>query len=252
MSSTIESKSSLQNILQTIRDPPEFKQVADEINRGARVVSISGLVAGSARALALAALQRETGKLFVVVAQANRDLEPWEEDLRFWYCALAGKQSCDQEVLLLPSSESDPYAGSSPHPDTLERRALTLWRLAHGQQDFLLLTARALSRRTVMPEEIAQAGALLKRSETQSPEELVEQLVAAGYVREDPIGAVGEFSMRGGILDIWSPGEQQPVRIEFFGDEIDSIRTFDPETQLSTSQLGEIEIVPMRELVVRP
>jgi transcription-repair coupling factor (superfamily II helicase) len=252
MSSTIESKSSLQNILQAIRDLPEFKQVADEINRGARVVSISGLVAGSARALALAALQRETGKLFAVVAQANRDLEPWEEDLRFWYCALAGKQSCDQEVLLLPSSESDPYAGSSPHPDTLERRALTLWRLAHGPQDFLLLTARALSRRTVMPEEIAQAGALLKRSETQSPEELVEQLVAAGYVREDPIGAVGEFSMRGGILDIWSPGEQQPVRVEFFGDEIDSIRTFDPETQLSTSQLGEIEIVPMRELVVRP
>jgi hypothetical protein len=97
-------------------------------------------------ALALAALQRETGKLFAVVAQSNRDLEPWESDLRFWYCALAGKTSCETEVLTLPSSESDPYAGSSPHPETLERRALTLWRLAHHSQDFVLLTARALSR----------------------------------------------------------------------------------------------------------
>jgi transcription-repair coupling factor (superfamily II helicase) len=252
MSRTIESNSGVQQTLQRISETSEVKRVVDEINRGARVISISGLVAGSARALALATLQRETGKPFALVTQANRDLEPWEEDLRFWYCALAGKQSCDREVLLLPSSESDPYAGSSPHPDTLERRALTLWRLAQGRQDFLLLTARALSRRTVMPEEILQAGALLKRSETQPPEELVEQLVAAGYMREDPIGAVGEFSMRGGILDVWSPGQQQPVRIEFFGDEIDSIRAFDPETQLSTNQLSEIEIVPMRELVVRP
>ncbi len=252
MSRTIESNSSLQNTLQRVSETPDFKRVVDEINRGAQVVSISGLVAGSARALVLAALQHETRKLFAVVTQANRDLEPWEDDLRFWYCALAGKQSCDQEVLLLPSSESDSYAGSSPHPDTLERRALTLWRLAHGRPDFVLLTARALARRTVMPQEITQAGALLKRSETQSPEELAEQLVAAGYVREDPIGAVGEFSIRGGILDVWSPGQPQPVRIEFFGDEIDSIRTFDPETQLSTTQLSEIEIVPMRELVVRP
>ena len=126
MSRTIESNSSLQNTLQRVTETPDFRRVVDEINRGARVVSISGLVAGSARALALAALQHETKKLFTVVTQANRDLEPWEEDLRFWYCALAGKKSCEHEVLTLPSSESDPYAGSSPHPDTLERRALTL------------------------------------------------------------------------------------------------------------------------------
>ena len=114
-----------------------------------------------------------------------------------------------------------------------------------------MLTARALSRRTVTPDEITSAGALLSRDDTQSPEDLVDRLVAAGYVREDPVGAVGEFSMRGGILDVWSPGQERPVRIEFFGDEIDSIRAFDPETQLSTSQLSAIEIVPMREVVVR-
>src|SRR6266545_2848727 len=251
MSSTIQTTNALQSTLRRITETPEFRGAVAEINRGARVVSISGLVAGSARALALAALQRETGKRFAVITQSNRDLEPWESDLRFWYCALAGKSDCENEVLILPSSESDPYAGSSPHPDTLERRALTLWRLAHHNQDFIMLTARALARRTVVPNEITLAGALLARNDTQSPEDLVDRLVSAGYVGEDPVGAVGEFSMRGGILDVWSPGRERPVRIEFFGDEIDSIRDFDPETQLSTSQLSSIEIVPMREVVVR-
>jgi transcription-repair coupling factor (superfamily II helicase) len=251
MSSTTQTINTLQSTLKRVTETAEFKRLADEVQRGARVVSISGLVAGSARALALAALQRETGKLFAIVTQSNRDLEPWEADLRFWYCALAGKKNCENEVLVLPSSESDPYAGSSPHPETLERRALTLWRLARHRQDFVLLTARALSRRTVTPDEIAEAGVVLAKNDNQSPEDLVYKLVAAGYVREDPVGAVGEFSMRGGIVDVWSPGQDRPVRIEFFGDEIDSMRGFDPDTQLSTSQLSEVEIVPMREVVVR-
>jgi len=251
MSRTIPTNNDLQSALQPVLETPEFRRVVEEINRGARVVSISNLVAGSARALVIAALQRETKKLFAIVTQANRDLEPWEGDLRFWYCALAGKSQCEDEVLILPASESDPYAGSSPHPETLERRALTLWRLARHKQDFVLLTGRALSRRTVSPDEIIDAGAVLERNDQQSPEGLVDRLVAAGYIREDPVGAMGEFSMRGGIVDVWSPGQERPARIEFFGDEIDSIRAFDPETQLSTNQLKSIEFVPMRELVVR-
>ena len=251
MSITIQTANPLQSTLRRVTETPEFKRLVDEVNRGARVVSISGLVAGAARALAVGALQRQTGKLFAIVTQSNRDLEPWEADLRFWYCALAGKTNCDNEVLILPSSESNPYAGSSPHPETLERRALTLWRLARPTQDFVLLTARALARRTVRANEILEAGVLLARNDTQSPEDLVDKLVAAGYVREDPVGAVGEFSMRGGIVDVWSPGQERPVRIEFFGDEIDSIRAFDPETQLSTSQLNNLEIIPMREVAVR-
>src|SRR6266545_6715044 len=122
MSSTIQTTNVLQSALRRIIETPEFGGAVAEIKQGARVVSISGLVAGSARSLALAALQRETGKLFAIVTQSNRDLEPWEADLRFWYCALASTTNCENEVLVLPSSESDPYAGSSPHPETLERR----------------------------------------------------------------------------------------------------------------------------------
>jgi transcription-repair coupling factor (superfamily II helicase) len=250
MSSTIQSTSILQGILRRVMESDEYARLVAELRGGARVLSLSGLAANPARALVLAALQREVGKCFAVVTQANRDLEAWESDVRFWYCALRGASACDETVLTLPSSESDPYAGASPHAETLEQRALTLWRLARREQDFVLLTARALARRTLPPEEVARAGAVLRRDEDYAPEELVEKLVASGYVREDPVGAVGEFSIRGGILDVWSPGRESPVRVEFFGDTVDSIREFDPETQLSTGQLNEVEIAPMRELSV--
>jgi transcription-repair coupling factor (superfamily II helicase) len=248
MSSTIPSESVLQGVLRRVTEGEEYARLLAELRGGARVISLSGLAAEPARALVLAALQRASGKCFAVVTQANRDLEGWERDVRFWYCALRGVVGCDETVLTLPSSESDPYAGASPHAETLEQRALTLWRLAQASQDFVLLTARALARRTLPPEEVARAGARLRRDEDYAPEELVEKLLASGYVREDPVGAVGEFSMRGGILDVWSPGRASPVRVEFFGDTVDSIREFDPETQLSTAQVALTEIAPMREL----
>src|SRR5256714_1786533 len=278
MSAATETNSLLQSTLQSVIDSAEFRRVLDQINRGARVISISGLVAGPARALALAALQRQTAKPFALVVPAQRDLENWERDIGFWYCALRGTTECGDAVTVLPASESDPYAGGSPHAETLERRALALWRLARASSefrlqaaspktaprergtpnacthttDFLLLTSRALARRTVTPSDILKAGAVLRRDEDASPEELVDKLIASGYVREDPVGAIGEFSMRGGILDAWPPGHDAPVRIEFFGDTVDSIREFDPETQLSTTQLLQVEIAPMRELIARP
>jgi transcription-repair coupling factor (superfamily II helicase) len=267
MTTEISTDTILQSTLQSVIESAEFRSVLDQIRRGARVVSISGLVASPARALVLAALQKETGKQFALVVPAQRDLENWERDISFWYSALRGARESDGAIAVLPASESDPYAGGSPHAETLERRALALWRLARRQgggtdvspvshargaraTDFVILTSRALARRTIAPAEIASAGAMLRRDEDIAPEELVEKLFAGGYVREDPVGAVGEFSMRGGILDVWPPGHNAPARIEFFGDTVDSIREFDPETQLSTTQLSQIEIAPMRELIV--
>src|SRR2546425_7612372 len=268
MSTATETSSILQATLTSVIASDEFRRVLDQTNRGARVISISGLVAGPARALVLAALQHQAAKHFALVVPAQRDLENWERDIGFWYCALRGVNQCGDAVTVLPASDSDPYAGGSPHAETLERRALALWRLArrkvsgtgvppviHAQDaratDFLLLTSPALARRTVTPSDILKAGAVLRRGEDASPEELADKLIASGYVREDPIGAIGEFSMRGGILDVWPPGHDAPVRIEFFGDTVDSIREFDPETQLSTTELAQIEIAPMRELIVR-
>jgi len=252
VSSISEKQNSLDGVLKRVTESSEYQQLVKEVREGAPLISISGLVAGAARALAVAALQRETGKTFAVVAQSTRDLEPWENDLRFWYCALAGKENCDDEVLVLPASESDPYAGVSPHAQTLEKRALALWKLRRQSADFVLLTARALARKTISPEEIEKAGVVLRRDEEYSPEALVEKLISTGYVREDPVSGIGEFSSRGGILDVWAPGNEAPVRLEFFGDTVDSIREFDPETQLSTSQLRTVEIPPMHELPITP
>ncbi|HEY9402245.1 MAG TPA: hypothetical protein VIQ24_06100, partial [Pyrinomonadaceae bacterium] len=254
MSSTVQKGSVVEGALRRVLEGGELRRLVGEVRGGARVVSVSGLTSGAARALVLAALQRETGMRLAVVVAASRDLEQWDRDLCFWSEALrrrgAGEGGTKASVLTLPASESDPYAGASPHAETLERRALTLWRLAEGQGDFVLLTARALARRTVRPEQLRATGAMLRRDEDHAPEELIELLLASGYVREDPIGAVGEFSLRGGILDVWSPGHERPVRVEFFGDTVDSIREFDPETQLSVAQLQQIEIVPMREYAV--
>ncbi|HSL54447.1 MAG TPA: hypothetical protein VK868_08625, partial [Pyrinomonadaceae bacterium] len=234
-------------MIKQITETPEYQKLLAELRANARVISISGLVAGSARALAVAALQRETGKTFAVVSHTTRDLESWERDLSFWYSALTAKETSDKDILVLPASETDPYAGISPHAQTLERRALALWRLQQRSAKFVLLTARALARKTVTPAAIAKSGITLRRDEDFSPEVLVDQLMATGYMREDPVGGVGEFSMRGGIVDVWPPGREAPVRLEFFGDTVDSLREFDPETQLSTGQLDTVEVPPMRE-----
>jgi transcription-repair coupling factor (superfamily II helicase) len=237
-------------LIERITETPEYQKLLAEVRRDARVISISGLVAGSARALAVAALQRDTGKTFAVVSHTTRDLESWERDLSFWYSALSAKETDEKDILVLPASETDPYAGISPHAQTLERRALALWRLRQRSSKFVLLTARALARKTVTPAAIAKSGVMLRRDEDFSPEVLVDQLIATGYMREDPVGGVGEFSMRGGIVDVWPPGREAPVRLEFFGDTVDSVREFDPENQLSTAQLKEIEVPPMREFAV--
>lgn len=250
MSSSTDTTTAVQAALHRIIQSEPYQEAVTELRHGARVISVSGLITPSAKALAIAALQRQVGRLFAVVTESNRDLEIWEKDVRFWFCALARQHQCDQEVVLLPASESDPYAGSSPHPETLEKRALTLWRLRRHSPSFLLLTARALARRTVAPQQIVNAGTMMRRDEDHAPEELVAKLSASGYVRQDPVTALGEFSIRGGILDVWSPGNSTPVRIEYFGDTIDSIREFEPETQLSTEQLSQVEIAPMRELAV--
>ena len=124
-----------------------------------------------------------------------------------------------------------------------------MWRLAFpsGKPAFVLTSAKSLITKTVSPEEMRRAGALLRRDEDFAPEDLIEKLAACGYVREDPIQSIGEFSVRGGIVDVWSPDQELPVRLEFFGDTVDSIRQFDPETQLSVGQLKEVSLAPMRE-----
>ncbi len=231
-----------------------FRRLLADVSAGKRLVSIAGL-GGGAKALMLAALQQATGKRLAVISQRNRDLEDLERDLRFFYCQLNNREECENEVFTLPASESDPFSGTSPHAEILERRALALWRLTAGMGDIVMLSARSLMRRFVAVDDIKQAVVALKVGEELPLDYLLEHLSAVGYVRSDPVGGIGEFSSRGGILDFYSPsaslnkedGVPFPMRVEFFGDEIDSIREFDPETQRSLHEVKEALIVPMRD-----
>src|SRR5215203_2353039 len=222
----------------------EIRRLADEIRRGTRVISLGGLTSIASKAFVLSHLQARLAKTFVIIADSNKELENWDCDLDFFQTRIANRKP---QIASLPAFETDVYSGISPHAETLERRALTLWNLSFAQPDFLVVSAKSLITKTVSPKEMLALGAILKRDADFPPEELIEKLVACGYVREEPIKNVGEFSVRGGILDVWSPTAEMPVRIEFFGDTVDSIRQFDAETQLSIGQLKEISIAPMRE-----
>jgi len=209
-----------------------------------RIVSVSGLSSIAAKALTIHELKTQIERPIVVVTDTNSDLDAWCCDLEFFD---RNKGDSDQRILALPSFESDPYSGVSPHAETQERRALALWQLAQDKPDVVVLSARSLVTRTVSPDEIRSLGARVVRDKDFAPEALVGTLVRSGYVREDPLSGEGQFSVRGGIMDIWSAGADAPVRIEFFGDTVDSIREFNIETQLSTRHLGETSITPMRE-----
>ncbi len=241
----------------------EIKRLQAEIRRGTLVVSLGGLTSIASKAFVLSRLQAETAKTFVIVADSNKDLETWDCDLNF-FCDAETRRHADTakiefesprlrvsvspRLFSLPSFETDIYSGISPHAETLERRALTLWNLSFAPKtDFVIVSAKSLITKTVAPKEMQQLGAILKRDEDFAPEDLIEKLVAGGYVREEPLKNIGEFSVRGGIIDVWSPTAEMPVRIEFFGDTVDSIRQFDAETQLSVGQLTAISIAPMRE-----
>jgi transcription-repair coupling factor (superfamily II helicase) len=248
MNDTTQTTNTLHEILNSISESIEFLKLASEIKRGSRVLSVSGLAALPARALVLTILQRAIAKPVAIAVEANNDLESLENDIRFWYSVLNGVEDNNENILTLPSFESDPYAGVSPHAEILEQRALTLWRITQRKPNFILIASQALTERIVTPDEIKQTGAILKRDEDFSLDELVERLFSCGYVREEPVNGVGQFSMRGGIVDVWTPDGENPYRIEFFGDTVDSIREFDADTQLSIGQLKEVSIAPMREV----
>ncbi|HMT08197.1 MAG TPA: transcription-repair coupling factor [Pyrinomonadaceae bacterium] len=217
----------------------DIEHLKQLINAGSRIVSLDGLTSTSAKAHVLAKLRESTGKQFAIVTASNSDLENWLTDLGFF----AG----DTTTTVIPSFETDPYSGVSPHAETQERRALSLWQMSKQTSHIVLLSARSLVQKTISKKAISELGAELARDKDFAPELLVDRMLACGYIREDPVLAEGQFSLRGGIVDVWPPDAEMPLRIEFFGDTVDSIRTFDAETQTSVDKLTSISIPPMRE-----
>jgi transcription-repair coupling factor (superfamily II helicase) len=153
-------------------------------------------------------------------------------------------------VSAFPAWETDPYAGLSPHADIQQARATALWRLRHKEIDIAVASIRSITTRLATPAQFDTYSLHITKGDDLLQELLIEHLGNAGYLRQEPVGGPGEFSVRGGIVDVFSPLMRNPVRIEFFGDSVDSIREFDLDDQRSRGPVQYIDIVPMQDVVV--
>src|SRR6185436_15980325 len=150
-------------------------------------------------------------------------------------------------VLPLPSHEVDPYRGMAPHVGVTSIRARALHAVASGTARIVVASAAALLPRITAPLRLLAASLDLKPGQDIAPTDLAELLVDAGFTREDPADEHGEFAVRGGIVDIFPAGEAHPTRLEFIGDTIETLRTYDPSTQRSIAPIDQIHIVPLRD-----
>ena len=206
-----------------------------------------------ARALALASFAAERSPVFAVAA-TDAELETAIADTRFFLGALTGLSDDELErtVLPYPSLEVDPYRGMSPHLDVVSARARVLHALASHSARIVIASARALLPRVSPPSRLLAAGFDLHPGTDIDPAELSSRLAEAGFTPEDPVDQHGEFSRRGGVLDVFPAFDAEPARIEFVGDTIESIRRYDPGTQRSTGAIERLVIVPLRDVLPRP
>jgi transcription-repair coupling factor (superfamily II helicase) len=212
---------------------------------------VSGLT-DSAKALfvAAAAHARPHGVVLYVVP-SDGDLEQTCADVSFFLGALEGLSlsATDRVVLPFPSHEVDPYRGMSPHMGVASARARALYSVAHGTARVLIASAASLLPRVTTPDRMLAASLDLRPGQDIAPTDLAELLVDAGFTREDPADEHGEFAVRGGIVDIFPAGETQPVRLEFIGDTIETLRTYDPSTQRSIAPIDQVAVVPLRDIL---
>jgi transcription-repair coupling factor (superfamily II helicase) len=210
---------------------------------------IAGLSAPAKALYVAAAAQQESDSLILYVVPADAELEQAAADVRFFFGALEGSSAAalERTVLPFPSHEIDPYRGLAPHLGVTSARARALHAMATGAARVIVTSAAALLPRVSAPDRLLAASRELKPGDEIPPDELADLLVDAGFTREDPVDERGEFGIRGGIVDIFPAGEPEPVRLEFVGDVIESMRRYDPGTQRSTGPIDQLAIRPIRE-----
>jgi transcription-repair coupling factor (superfamily II helicase) len=222
-----------------------FEGIADRESRGIR--RVSGLTPAAKAMFASVSAMRGPGLL---VVPTDADVERMTIDASFFLSALEGLSDAEVErsVLPFPSHEVDPYRGLAPHFDIASARARALSALASGTARLVIASSAALLPRLSSPDRLLQTALTLTPGQEISPTSLGDLLFAAGYTRQDPVDEAGEFCIRGGVVDFYPADVAQPIRIEFIGDTIESIRTYDPATQRSTAGLDQAAIAPLLEL----
>jgi transcription-repair coupling factor (superfamily II helicase) len=193
---------------------------------------------GSADALALARLAPKARPLVIITASAL-DAQRLFDEVRYFSPALA--------VHLLPDWETLPYDQFSPHQDLVSERLATLYQITHNVCDVLIVPATTALYRLPPRAYLAAHTFFIKQGEKLDSDALRGQLALAGYTHVSQVFSPGEFSVRGGLIDLFPMGSPLPYRLDLFGDEIETIRTFDVDTQRSIYPVKEIRLLPARE-----
>src|SRR5688500_8949632 len=202
------------------------------------------------RALAIAAAaKRLSDGTVLVVLPTDAEIDNAVGDICFFLGVLEGSADTvvSQQVLSFPSTQVDPYRGFQPHLKVASARARVLHALASGSGRVVVASAAALLTKVPDPASVLLSSCEIKPGVDLDPHELANTLVLGGYEPADPVDAHGEFARRGGIFDVFPAGEELPIRIEFVGDTVESVRRFDPGTQRSVETLDRFGIVPVRE-----
>ena len=237
----------VREIFAELEHSSSFDRVRRHLSLGTGRRRVSGLTA-TGRSLYLPLLARAAKHQVIVVVADNKAAEALETTLRAG-CELTGAIDPSQ-VVRMPAHDVLPFENLSPHPDVQEQRAAALWKLATGAVSILIAPAEAAALRLFDRGYYSSLAVTVRRGEEVDVEVLTAHLASVGYTQMDLVEMPGQFTRRGGILDVYSPESDRPVRIEFFGDEIETIRKFDPETQRSQSGLDEAQLLPLTETPV--
>ena len=197
--------------------------------------------AEAGEAFAIAGLAHAMDAPIMVVAAGPHEAEALAADVG----AFLGQD----RTALLPAWEALPYEGISPAPEVAARRARAIARLREAKGSFALVAPPIAAMQGLIPTLGTLPGAELVAGRELPPDALAERLVELGYVRADVVEHRGEFAVRGGVVDVFPGTERRPVRLEYWGDEMESLREFSPSSQLSTARVVSAHVGPVRELV---
>ena len=222
---------------------PAYQELVRRVTGGANA-SLSGLTT-TAKALYAVLLAQSCDRPLIIVVDGNKQAEAIAEIVQTFF----GLLSADDRLApqLLPSPDVLPLQNLSPHAEICEQRAIGLWRLATQKVPITILPVASALLRVEGGDFFRQLALRLKVGEELPLDEVVAHLESIGYERREPVEMVGEYSVRGGILDVFSPEAQRPVRIDLFGDLVESIRRFDVESQRSVLKIEECTLLPLTE-----
>jgi len=230
-----------------VENLPAFTRAASHLREGTGRIRVSGLTP-TAKALLLVLLQRRADRALILVVNDNRAIEDFVPVLR-GFCELTS--ACDPDaVVSLPARDVLPFQNLSPHPELQEERATALWKIATGTASIVVTPVAATAILLRAPEFYTDLARTIRRGESLDTDALLAHLNTVGYSTADVVEMPGQYALRGGILDVYSPEAERPVRIEFFGDEVDSIRRFDPASQRSSNPVDEALLLPLTETPV--